>query len=97
MDKSSSKDIGTKMDKKMRKGRGIDHTWKILRFKGDMGYYAKCKCEFIQNGITTNQPGTAIFEFAPGKLYRYCPSCGAKKKWFTDVERVDKEMWEYMR
>ena len=85
------------MNKQRHRGCGIDHTWKILKFRGDAAFYAKCKCGFLQHGITANEPGTAIFKFASNRLYPYCPKCGAKKKWFTDVERVDKEMWEYMR
>lgn len=27
-----------------RKGRGIDHIWQIISYKGDMGLYARCRC-----------------------------------------------------
>ena len=73
----------------MRMKRGTDHSWKVVRYKTDMFLYAKCKCGFEYNcGSTYHNEGIT-------RLYRYCPSCGARKKWYNDVpEKIDDVMAE---
>lgn len=61
--------------------RGTNHTWKILRYKGDIALYAKCKCGFQYQCSNSMEQKIET-------LYYYCPHCGAKKKWITDIIKV---------
>ena len=80
------------MSKKRRKGRSIDHTWQCVKYKGDIGYYAKCSCGFHYG---CNRGKGIALEFAPEKLWNYCPKCGARKKWYCeDVKYIDKYFFE---
>lgn len=83
------------MYKKRRKGRGIDHTWEIVKYRGNMAIYSRCKCGFrhscYRNGDRDKGEAWTVFE--PRYLYNYCPHCGAKKKYYTEgIKRLD-EMW----
>lgn len=72
--------------------RGTDHTWEIRKYKGDIALYARCACGFeyfcSHNAKTKN--GKFSFEQEIDWLYRYCPNCGARKKWQTDTVKIDK-------
>ena len=83
--------------------RGKDHHWQLIKYKGNMGIYAKCKCGYeypcYSGGklpfYITNESG-ALVPADPSKLmlYRYCPRCGARKKWYIEeIKRAD-ESWE---
>ena len=64
--------------------RGTDHGWQIVRYKGNMAYYARCKCQY-QYACGQQWPNNEI-----SKFYRYCPNCGARKKWYsTDVKLIE--------
>lgn len=74
---------------KRRKGRGIDHVWRFVKYKGDAAHYARCKCAFRYACYNMNKGlGTTP---APEKLYYYCPMCGAKKTMYDEeVKKIDK-------
>ena len=66
--------------------RGTDHTWESVKYKGDVAFYFLCKCGFYY----------CYKEFIdqPIRFYRYCPYCGARKKWYTNEPRkIDKYRW----
>jgi len=75
--------------------RGTDHTWVINRYKGDLMLYAHCRCgfEYGCSQSRRNQDGTWSFEQEIHNLFNYCPSCGARKKWMTETNRVDRIRW----
>ena len=71
--------------------RGRDPVWELVKYKGDMQIYARCKCGF-KHGCTF---GKAVPTVDDIKLFPYCPICGAKKKRVTDEpRRIDKYSWE---
>lgn len=79
--------------------RGTDHGWTIIKYKGDGALYAKCLCGFHYNcsGSKRKPDGTwsLIQEIKQEKLYPYCPNCGARKKYYSDIIiHVDKFPWE---
>lgn len=75
-----------------QRGRGKDHYWQPVKYKGDMAIYAKCSCGFRYGCYNTEGVRT---EFAPEKCYPYCPLCGAKKKWYKEsIIRIDKYSFE---
>ena len=77
--------------------RGTDHTWRVIKYKGDMAIYARCKCGFEYNCGTREHldDGTLGFSQVPTFFYRYCPNCGAKKKWRTEyIKKIGKYRWE---
>lgn len=79
--------------RRKRKGRGIDHVWQIVKYKDNMQIYAKCSCGFrhgcSKRGDTSK--GEAFLVLEPGYLYNYCPSCGARKKYYTpEIKKIDK-------
>lgn len=80
----------------MRVKRGKDSLWRPIKFKGDCAIYAKCKCGFYYPCYSTNTwLNTFKVEIDPNKIYPYCPICGARKKrYLTDVEKLDKTKWE---
>lgn len=76
--------------------RGTDHTWEIRKYKGDIMLYAHCSCGY-EYGASTNKltpDGKRLFEQEIYGLYRYCPWCGARKKWMTEVIQQSKTRWE---
>lgn len=81
----------------MRKGRGIDHEWQICKYLGDIALYARCKCGFYYpcSSSIRNPDGTWGFKQEITKLYHYCPSCGAHKKYYNETpQQVNKYLWE---
>ena len=74
--------------------RGTDHKWEIIRYKGNMALYARCKCgfeyrcsrtEFIESvdGSKSSKEHIAI-------IYPYCHCCGAKKEFYNaEPEKLD--------
>lgn len=83
----------------MKNKRGTDHNWQIVKYKGDIAIYAKCKCGFYYNcsGNIRNEDGSwsPIREVKINKIYPYCPWCGAKKKTYDlEITKIDKFPWE---
>lgn len=73
--------------------RGTDHTWKLIKYKGDISIYAKCKYKY--HYCCSTHESSDIFTQIPTKFYPYCPMCGARKKWYTEnVEKIDKYEFE---
>ena len=80
--------------------RGKDHYWQLIRYKDNAAIYARCKCKFRYDcyssdilPITIKDESGALFPADPSKLmlYRYCPNCGARKKWYVEeIKRIDK-------
>ena len=84
------------MSRHKRKGRGIDHLWRFVKFRGDAAFYAKCSCGF-RYGCYKNHSIKQPFPIEPDpeKLYPYCPLCGSKKtRYIADIELIDKYPWE---
>lgn len=77
--------------------RGRDHIWRIVKFKGDVTLYAKCKCGYyypcskskrLEDGSWSAQQEIVF-------IHNYCPECGAKKKWWDEtILRLDRYRWE---
>jgi rubredoxin len=81
----------------MRKGRGIDHSWEVRRYYGDIALYAHCRCGFsyVCSSNKRNEDGTWSLEQEITKLYHYCPNCGAHKKYYNEIPiKIDKMIWE---
>lgn len=57
--------------------RGTDHTWQLVKYKEDAATFARCKCGF-------RYPCTRPLERVPSIFYRYCPYCGARKKYYSE-------------
>ena len=77
----------------MRKGRSIDHHWEIRKYLGDIAWYAHCSCGF-DYACSRNKHGFNL-EQEINLLYRYCPNCGARKKWYNDIPvKINKYPWE---
>lgn len=77
--------------------RGTDHKWDIVKYKGDMAIYARCKCGFEYNCGRPNhtQDGSFSLTQIPTIIYRYCPICGAKKKLYNGTPiKLDKFQYE---
>ena len=74
--------------------RGKDHTWQLVKYKVDLAIYAKCKCGFHYCCSTDsiNEDGSRNpAKQEPTRFYRYCPVCGARKKYYTtDITKIDK-------
>ena len=82
------------MSKHRKRGRGKDHLWQFVRYKGDIAYYAKCSCGFHYS-CYKHESGIFIIVPDPDKLYKYCPCCGAiKKRYCDDVIFIDKYWFE---
>lgn len=82
----------------MKLKRGTDHSWKLVKYKGDIAIYAKCKCKYHYNcsrgGVGSNNSGD-VFKQKPSIFYPYCPMCGARKKWYTEeIEEINKYEFE---
>ena len=70
----------------MRMKRGTDHYWNIRKYLGDIALYAHCDCGF-QYGCSSNkinEDGTWSLVQEITNLYRYCPFCGVRKKWYNE-------------
>ena len=77
--------------------RGTDHNWEIRKYKGDICYYARCKCSFqycCSSSVRIHdEPGGS--QQIINKIYPYCPQCGARKKWYNEEPiKFDKFFWE---
>ena len=76
----------------MRKGRQVDNTWEVRKYKGDIALYAHCKCgfDYCCSSNERNEDGSwSVKQYVnPYKLFHYCPNCGAHKKWYTEEVRM---------
>ena len=76
---------------------GDDDTWEIVRYKGDIALYARCGCgyRYVCSTSERNEDGTWSSKQKVSMLHPYCPSCGAKKRYYSDnVKKVDSYPWE---
>lgn len=73
----------------MKNKRGTDHTWTLIQYKGDAAIYAKCKCGYHYN-CSRWEKQSDYFRITPAVFYLYCPSCGARKKYYTEIEKSEK-------
>lgn len=71
--------------------RGTDHTWCLVKYTGNIAIYARCSCGYEYCCSRNKSP--ADFEQEIKVVYRYCPMCGARKKWISK-EIIRKEIWE---
>ena len=62
--------------------RGKDNTWRIKKVIGNGAFYATCKCGFWYPCYRLTD--TYMTEIDPSRMYRYCPNCGARKKWYDN-------------
>lgn len=78
--------------------RGTDHTWQLIKFKGDSAIYARCKCKHYYNcGRPVRDDNGCLIPFrqVPTIFYPYCPICGARKKRRTvEIEKLDRYEFE---
>ena len=76
--------------------RGTDHVWEIRRYIGDIALYAHCKCGFEYHASSNerNPDGSFSMKQYIKELFYYCPHCGARKKWMTDIIKQNKMRWE---
>ena len=77
--------------------RGTDHTWQLIKYIGDIGIYAKCKCghHYCCSTSPRTEDGSWSIDHVPTIFYPYCPMCGARKKWRTnDIKKIDKYWFE---
>lgn len=75
----------------MRKKRGTDHCWHLVKYRGDAAIYAKCKCGHFYNcgRDSKNEDGSWSFIQIPTIFYPYCPCCGVRKKQHsTEIEKI---------
>lgn len=71
--------------------RGKDHIWKIVKYKSNLAYYMQCSCGF-EDGCSVDyidDDGNWCVSDEVFNTYNYCPNCGAKKKWITQVNLID--------
>lgn len=76
--------------------RGTDHTWEIRKYKGDGALYAHCKCgyEYAASENERNPDGSWSLKQVIYSLFRYCPWCGARKKWMTETIKFNRTRFE---
>ena len=68
--------------------RGRDKHWDVRKYKGDGAFYAFCKCGwyYVCGDILNHK------EDSSWMMYKYCPCCGAHKKFFNPVpKKMEKE------
>lgn len=73
--------------------RGTNHTWEIRKYAYDAALYAYCPCgfEYRCSQAATDEDGHwNPFIQEIHFLYRYCPNCGAKKKWMTETQAMER-------
>jgi len=75
----------------MKMKRGTDHNWVIRRYKGDIAWYAHCKCGYEYN---CSQFKKDSWQQEIKWIYSYCPNCGARKKWYNE-EPIKMEKTRY--
>lgn len=76
--------------------RGTDHSWQTVKYRGDIAIYARCKCGFRYNCSSSirNEDGSWSLKQQITFLYRYCPSCGARKKWYNEEPiKLEETLW----
>lgn len=81
----------------MKNKRGTDHNWQIVKYKGDIALYAKCKCGFHYccSSAIRNIDGSWSIKQKITKIYPYCPYCGARKKTYNnEINKINKFPWE---
>lgn len=77
----------------MNKGRKKDHLWQFVKYKADVGIYAKCSCGFRY--LCCKNGGNLNFMPETKGLYNYCPLCGSRKtRYIDEIKYMDKYMWE---
>lgn len=72
--------------------RGTDHTWQLVKYKGDAAIYARCKCRYYYRCSTDaiEEDGSSNpFHQVPTVFYPYCAMCGARKKWRTTELKLE--------
>lgn len=77
--------------------RGTDHSWKLVRYKGDIAIYGLCGCGYRYRCSTNKQSPDGAFsvEQEVTRLYPYCPMCGARKKRYSDsIEKINRFSFE---
>lgn len=81
---------------KKKNTRGKDPWWRIVKYQGDVAYYARCKCGFHYGCYDVNYAEERpLVTIDTDRLYPYCPICGSKKKWYDDdVKQLDMAPWE---
>lgn len=73
--------------------RGTDHEWHVIKYKGDAGLYARCKCGFEYGCSRRKRMEDGTLKQWPTVMYPYCPCCGARKKRYNEVpEKLDKDL-----
>lgn len=75
------------MNNRSRQKRGIDNHWQVRKYRGDIAWYAHCKCGFQYkcSSSTRNEDGSWSLKQQVSFLYHYCPHCGARKKWYNET------------
>lgn len=78
--------------------RGTDHTWKLIKYNGDVAIYARCSCKYHYCCSISGKDPSGNYNPAiqvPTIFHNYCPNCGARKKWHTDeIEKSNKYEFE---
>ena len=75
----------------MKMKRGTDHNWEIRCYKGDIAWYAHCRCGYEYN-CSRFKKGSLAREIS--WLSNYCPYCGARKKRYNE-EPIKMEKTRY--
>ena len=77
--------------------RGADHWWHLVRYDGDIAIYASCKCGYRYpcSSSKRNDDGSWSFVQEVTKLFPYCPTCGARKKWYSDDITIKKGYYSW--
>ena len=69
----------------MRTIRGKDKYWEIKKYRGDIAWYAHCKCGFNYacSACKRNEDSSWSTQQEIVKLYHYCPNCGSHKHFYN--------------
>lgn len=77
--------------------RGTNHDWVVIRYKGDVAIYARCKCGFEYDCGKSKRLEDGSFSITqyPAIMYQYCPWCGVRKKRYNEEPiKLEKFRWE---